>query len=560
INKEIKRLNLSIYSPLKYILMDKRQEYNNKYDKKVQGGRSVFKQLDREKSLVNLMRVNILKRMESSVYSFGVTIANILKKIDNYLKKIENSNDYVDEDLNINQIDIEDEEIEDMMIGNKVKILLQDMDQIKWKQDLEEDKVRLEKLLLATAEVKPSRDDKLNKLKREIKNKVLSPINDNNKKIIIFSAFADTTEYLYNNISGWALENFKVHTALVTGSGGNQTTLENINKDLNSILTNFAPRAKERQALYSEADEEIDILIATDCISEGQNLQDCDYLVNYDIHWNPVRIIQRFGRIDRIGSVNTKIQLVNFWPNMELDEYINLEARVTGRMVLLDVSATGEENIIDYDEKKKMNDLDYRRKQLKQLQEEVVDLEEISGGISITDMTLNDFKMDLMEYMKNNQEELERAPLGMYAMAPLEVSIKDKAEKGVIFCLRQINKENQIEDSNAFHPYYLVYINENGDIKYNHTHAKIILDLYKKLCKGKDKIQLDLVSIFNQETNNGQDMSKYTTLLEKSVQDIIGKNEEKGVESLFTRGGTTLRNDLYKGVEDFELISFLIVK
>ncbi|MFW6030617.1 MAG: SNF2-related protein, partial [Halanaerobiales bacterium] len=282
INKEIKKLNLSIYSPLKYILLDKRQEYSKKYDKKVQGGRSVFKQVDRETSLVNLIRVNILKRMESSVYSFGVTIANILKQIDNYLDKIDNSDSYFDENLNINQIDIEDEEIEDMMIGKKVKILLQDMDQIKWRQDLEEDRIKLENLLLATAKVKPERDDKLEKLKEEIKNKVLNPINDNNKKIVIFSAFADTADYLYRNISDWLLENFKIHTALVTGSGGNQTTLKNINCDLNSILTNFAPRAKERDALYPELDEEIDILIATDCISEGQNLQDCDYLINYD--------------------------------------------------------------------------------------------------------------------------------------------------------------------------------------------------------------------------------------------------------------------------------------
>ncbi len=560
INKEIKKLNLSIYSPLKYILLNKRQEYSEKYDKKVQGGKSVFKQVDREKSLVNLMRVNILKRMESSVYSFGVTIANILRQIDECLEKIENSADYIDEDLNINQIDIEDEEIEDMMIGNKVKILLQDMDKIKWRQDLEEDKIRLEKLLIATAKVNSNRDDKLKKLKEEIKNKVLNTINKNNKKLIIFSAFADTTEYLYKNISSWALNNFDLHSALVTGSGGNQTTLENINKDLNSILTNFAPRAKERNALYPEIDEEIDILIATDCISEGQNLQDCDYLINYDIHWNPVRIIQRFGRIDRIGSINQKIQLVNFWPNMELDEYINLEARVIGRMVLLDVSATGEENIIDYDEKKKMNDLDYRRKQLKQLQEEVVDLEEISGGISITDMTLNDFKMDLMEFMKDNHEELEKAPLGMYAITPMVTHIKEETAKGVVFCLRQLNEENIIEDSNAFHPYYLVYITDDGTVRYSYTHAKIILDLYKKLCKGKDDIQIDLISLFNQETNDGQDMSKYTSLLEKAVQDIVGKNEEKGVESLFSRGGTTLRNDHFKGLEDFELISFLIIK
>ena len=119
--------------------------------------------------------------------------------------------------------------------------------------------------------------------------------------------------------------------------------MDGIRKDLSSIITSFSPISKERDKISPELTQEIDLLIATDCISEGQNLQDCDYLVNYDIHWNPVRIIQRFGRVDRLGSRNDQIQLVNFWPNMELDEYINLEARVSGRMVLLDISATGEE-------------------------------------------------------------------------------------------------------------------------------------------------------------------------------------------------------------------------
>ncbi len=307
--------------------------------------------------------------------------------------------------------------------------------------------------------------------------------------------------------------------------------------------------------------EEIDILIATDCISEGQNLQDCDYLINYDIHWNPVRIIQRFGRIDRLGSKNDSIQLVNFWPNMELDEYINLEARVTGRMMLLDISATGEENIIDDNGKSKMNDLEYRKKQLKQLQDEVVDLEDISGGISITDLTMNDFKMDLMEYMKNNKVDLEKAPMGMYAISSIDdEELKEQIKPGVIFTLKQINHGAKPEESNSLYPYYMVYVYDDGAVRYNYINPKKILDFYRKLCSGKNEVLIDIVNLFNDETSDGRYMKKYSDLLEEAIDNIIGKKEEKGVASLFSKGGTTIQKSLFKGIEDFELVSFLIIK
>ena len=307
--------------------------------------------------------------------------------------------------------------------------------------------------------------------------------------------------------------------------------------------------------------EEIDRLIATDCISEGQNLQDCDYLINYDIHWNPVRIIQRFGRIDRLGSKNDSIQLVNFWPNMELDEYINLEARVTGRMMLLDISATGEENIIDDNGKSKMNDLEYRKKQLKQLQDEVVDLEDISGGISITDLTMNDFKMDLMEYMKNNKVVLEKAPMGMYAISSIDdEELKEQIKPGVIFTLKQINHSAKPEESNSLYPYYMIYVYDDGDVRYNYIHTKKILDFYRKLCSGKNEVLIDIVNLFNDETSDGRYMKKYSSLLEDAIDNIIGKKEEKGVASLFSKGGTTIQKSLFKGIEDFELVSFLIIK
>lgn len=562
VNKIIRNLNLSTYSPLKYVLPEKREEYNKKYDTTVRNGQSIFRQADREQSLVALMRVNILKRMESSINSFGITIAKLLKQIDYTLDKIDNKQFDYDSALNIEDIEIDDTMLEDSLIGNKVKILIQDVDLIKWKQDLLEDKKHLEELLIAAHKVVLHRDSKLNTLKEIIKNKMTNPLNKNNKKIIIFSAFADTANYLYESLSEWVMKEFNLHAALVTGAGDNKCTLKGVNrKDLNDVLTNFSPISKERDKISSGVKEEIDLLIATDCISEGQNLQDCDYLINYDIHWNPVRIIQRFGRIDRLGSKNEVIQLVNFWPNMELDEYINLEARVTGKMMLLDVSATGEENIIDGSDKSKMKDLEYRKKQLKQLQEQVVDLEDISGGISITDLTMNDFKMDLMEYMKLHKEELERSPLGMYAVTSTEVEdLKDQIKPGVIFALKQINNSAKPEESNSLYPYYMVYVYEDGTVKYNYLHTKKILDFYRILCSGKNLVLKDIIKDFNSETNNGKDMKMYSKLLEDSIDNIIGKKEEKGVASLFTKGGTTIQKSLFKGIEDFELISFLIIK
>ena len=342
-----------------------------------------------------------------------------------------------------------------------------------------------------------------------------------------------------------------MYSAIVTGSDNPKTNLKNIKTDFNDILINFSPKSKERR----EKDRpEIDILIATDCISEGQNLQDCDYLINYDIHWNPVRIIQRFGRIDRIGSQNEVIQLVNFWPNMELDEYIHLESRVSGRMVMLDMSATGEENIIE--ETTTMNDLEYRKKQLIQLQEQVPDIEDINGSISITDLSFNDFKIDLVNYMKNNKEFLEKAPSGMYAVAKSNI---DEAVKGVIFCLKQINKNINPSEYNTLNPYFFVYIKDDGEILFNFIQSKKILDIYKKICSGENKLYPELIKEFNKETNNARNMSKFTKFLEKTVENIVGKEEEKGIESLFSLDKTTL-NKSVQSMDDFELISFLVIK
>lgn len=549
LNKLIRSLNLAIYSPIKYVLSSKVMEYSRKYDTNT--GKSIFKQIDREQSLVHLMRINILKRMESSIYSFGITVSKILQNIDSALRKLDNSED-IEGDLDIEELDIDDTRLDSVLIGSKkVKVLLQDIDKIRWRNELEGDKATLERVLKEAFKITVGRDQKLKELKDLIKGKVENQINQGNKKVIVFTAFADTAKYLYDNLSTFALEELGLYSAVVTGSDNPKTNLKGIRTEFNNILTNFSPKSKER---FEKNVLEIDILIATDCISEGQNLQDCDYLINYDIHWNPVRIIQRFGRIDRIGSKNQVIQLVNFWPNMELDEYIHLESRVSGRMVMLDMSATGEENVIVDNES--MNDLEYRKKQLKQLQDQVVDLEDISGGISITDLTFNDFKMDLVNYIKNNKEILEKAPTGMYAVTKSNI---DEAEKGVIFCLKQVNKAIKPSEYNTLNPYFLVYAKESGEILLNFIQSKKILDIYKKICIGKKELFPDLISEFNRETNNAKDMNKFTNFLEKTVENIVGKEEEKGLNSLFSFSETIL-NKSVQNMDDFELISFLVIK
>ncbi len=570
VNKMIRRLTLGLYAPLRYVLPEKRRAYEKRYDMSVAGGKSVFKQADRENQLVHLMRVNLLKRMESSIHSFVLTVEKISQRISATLEIIGRHEGEYHADLNIEELDFDEDglDTQDLVFGSKVKVLLQDMDLIKWRQDLEQDLTELTEILNSAKVIKPERDNKLQTLKNRIANKIENPINPGNGKLIIFTAFADTAEYLYKNIAP-AMEGLGIYTALVTGgSESNKSTIPIPAKlkrsiklsDLNTVLTLFSPISKEGKNIFPDMQDEIDILIATDCISEGQNLQDCDYLINYDIHWNPVRIIQRFGRIDRIGSRNTVIQLVNFWPTEDLDAYIDLAERVKGRMVLLDVSATGEENIIDDQKTKEMNDLEYRKKQLQKLQNEVVDLEDISGGISITDLTFNDFKIDLMEYMKEHEEELANAPSGLYAIARISDNLRDTVKPGVIFVLRQIKGARQTKEQNPLFPYYLTYITNDGEVEANFLQAKQVLDYLKKFCSGQKTVAKDLADVFNVETKHGRRMEKYSALLSKAIEDLIGKKQEVGVASLFSKGGTAMPQSFDDGMADFELVAFVVLK
>lgn len=552
INLEIRRLNLASYAPLRYVLPHKQAAYDEKYSTQVRGGEGFFRQVDREESLIHLLRVNVLKRMESAVSSFTLTIQRQLRDVEATLARIEQRADDIDE-IDIADVDIEDPAFESLLVGRKVKVLLGDVDLIRWKQDLIEDRNRLATLLAAAQQVGAARDAKLAALRTMIEDKCRNPINQGNRKVIVFTAFADTAEYLYAQLAPWAKDTLGINSALVTGSGRNQSTLAALRKDLGSILASFAPRAKERPADLAH-EGELDLLFATDCISEGQNLQDCDWLINYDIHWNPVRIIQRFGRIDRIGSPNTAIQLVNFWPNLELEEYINLEQRVSGRMVLLDVSATGEENLIEQQSGNLMNDLEYRRKQLIKLQDAVIDLEDLSTGVSITDLTLTDFRIDLAQYIKAHPGKLEAQPLGAHAVT---TSRDADIAPGIIFCLRDEGSGAVADYPLA--PHYLVHVGEDGTVLLPHLQAKKILDRLKRLSLGRDLPDAEASRRYDKATKRGQDMQRAQRLLSAAVASVVGKNEERAVASLFTPGGTHAAKGEFAGSNDFEVLAFLVV-
>jgi hypothetical protein len=556
INLEIRRLNLASYAPLRYVLPQKQEAYDEKYSTEVKGGTGFFRQVDREESLIHLLRVNILKRMESAVSSFALTVERQLRDVEATLARIETRAEDVEE-IEIEDVDLDDPSFESLLVGRKVKVLLKDVDLIRWKQDLIEDRNRLATMVAAARQVDAGRDAKLAALRELIERKCRAPINPGNRKVFVFTAFADTAHYLYGQLAPWAKATLGVESALVTGTGGNQTTLKRLRRDLASILTSFSPRSKERpDELAGEG--ELDLLIATDCISEGQNLQDCDWLINYDIHWNPVRIIQRFGRIDRLGSPNDRIQLVNFWPNMELEEYIGLEQKVSGRMVLLDISATGEENLIEQQSGNPMNDLEYRRKQLLKLQDAVIDLEDLSTGVSIADLTLTDFRIDLAEYLREHSAALEGLPLGTSGVI---TTTEADVPPGIIFCLRAEGAvaERTFEPGYPLAPHFLVHVGDDGTVLLPFPQAKRILDRLKRVCVGRDLPDAAACARLDKATKQGEDMRHPQRLLAAAVASVVGKTEERAVASLFTPGGTHALKGEFAGSDDFEVVAFLVI-
>ena len=554
--EQLMLLNLAIYTPSHYILPSKLAKYELYDNDEVSVG---FTQANREQGIRRLMAINLMKRMESSVASFKLTLGRIKTLIASTIATIDNYNSFSDTKLNledlshITEFDEDDQNNDDLFsFGRKVKISLSDMDYKSWRRDLAKDKEVLDLLTIMVDDITPEHDSKLQKLFEVLSNKIQHPINPGNPKVIIFTAFSDTAEYLYENVSKYIKTKFKLDTAMVTGSVEGRSTVPKLRCDLNSVLTCFSPISKDKHLLMPNDNTVIDILIATDCISEGQNLQDCDYLINYDIHWNPVRIIQRFGRIDRIGSKNKCIQLVNFWPDVTLDEYIDLKSKVETRMKIVDMTATGDDNIISDEEK---SDLEYRKAQLQRLQEEVVDIEDMSSGISIMDLGLNEFRLDLLEYIKENPE-LEKAPLGIHAVAPAT----EDCPPGVIYILKNRSDSVNINNRNRLHPFYMVYIDNDGEVICDHVSPKAMLDKMRLICRGKIEPIYELCRAFNKETRDGRNMTEFSQLLGEAISSIVNVKEQSDIDSFLGGEQISFVTSEIRGLDDFELICFLVVR
>lgn len=557
IYEQLTMLSLSIYTPSHFILPSKMEKYAELYeDNKVNIG---FTQANREQGIRRLTAINLMKRMESSVYSFNLTLKRILELIDSTIHCIDTYDKTSSAKLdltditNIDDYDSEDQNGDELFtFGKKVRIEIGDMDYKSWRDSLVKDHEVLELLTLMVGDITPEYDSKLQELFQVIRNKLEHPINEGNKKIIIFTAFADTAGYLYDNVSKFVMDNFGLNTAMVSGSVEGRTTVPKLRSDLNTVLTCFSPISKDKHLLMPGDKTEIDFLIATDCISEGQNLQDCDYLINYDIHWNPVRIIQRFGRIDRIGSKNTYIQMVNFWPDVTLDEYIDLKAKVETRMKIVDMTATGDDNLLSEEEK---TDLEYRKAQLKRLQEEVVDIEDISSGISIMDLGLNEFRLDLLEYIKHHPD-IDKTPFGLHSVA----AASEDTPAGVIYVLKNCSNSVNIDNQNRLHPFYMVYISNEGEVICDHLSPKQMLDKMRFLCKGNTEPIPELYRQFNKKTRDGRNMSALSKLLGDAISSIIEVKEESDIDSFLGGGQISFLTNEIKGLDDFELICFLVVR
>ena len=555
--EQLMLLNLTIYTPTHFVLASKLDKYAELYeDNKVNVG---FTQANREQGIRRLTAINLMKRMESSVYSFNLTLTRMKKLIEDTIEVINTFDIHSSKSIELTDIadveeyDDDDQNTDDLFsFGRKVKIDLADMDYISWRDALEKDRDILELLTLMVGDITPEHDSKLQELLSVIDKKITHPINEGNRKVIIFTAFADTAEYLYTHVSKYVKNRFGLDTAMVSGSVEGKTTCPKLKADLNTVLTCFSPVSKDKELLMPNDNTEIDVLIATDCISEGQNLQDCDYLINYDIHWNPVRIIQRFGRIDRIGSRNKVIQLVNFWPDVTLDEYINLKAKVETRMKIVDMTATGDDNLLSDEEK---TDLAYRKAQLKRLQDEVVDIEDMTTGISIMDLGLNEFRLDLLDYIKQHPD-IDKTPYGLSAVAPAG----EDTPPGVIYILKNRSNSVNIDNQNRLHPFYMVYISETGEVICDHLSSKNMLDKMRFLCKGKTEPIPELYQPFNRETRDGRNMNQYSKLLGEAIASIIEVKDESDIDGFLDGGQVSFLTNEIRGLDDFELICFLVIR
>lgn len=582
LNAEIDELRLALYHPSSFLRSDVSDDIRTQYENKILGG---FTQEGRERILVAMMKINFLKRLESSVDSFRLTLGRTIAKIDILERRIRdfeqhvNDNPDVDYDLlTPDKFEDPDFDTEEFTIGGRRRIHLAHLDLARWLQAVTHDRAQLQFLLDKTQDISAERDGKLSELKRFIEEKARNPSltrdGRSNRKVLVFTAFADTATYLHKHLKEWLHEEFGLHCALVTGGGSNESSLGRT--DFDDILTNFSPIAKRRaeQILrFPEQEAEIDLLIATDCISEGQNLQDCDLLVNFDIHWNPVRIIQRFGRIDRIGSRNASVQLVNFWPVADLDKYLGVKHRVEARMALVDLAATQTDNLLDTEQIEDLikQDMLFRDRQLKRLKDEVLNLEDLDGSISLTDFSLDEFRLDLLRFLEANRSQLEDAGEGLYAVVPAPAEVA-AAQPGVLFCLRHNGTKHsdgsgqvrprEAARINPLAPYVLVYVHDDGTVRYTFAQPKEAMLLFRDLAAGASTAFVELCERFDRETHDGTDMSHYSRQLSTALDSVRTTAERRVAAGLFRgRGGTIPKASSLptSAEEQYDLVTWLAI-
>ncbi|MDX9750222.1 MAG: helicase-related protein [Flavobacteriales bacterium] len=583
INDEILKYELAVYNPSRFI----DDAWVAHYEQQAALEGLPFSQGKRERLLIHMMKKGFLKRLESSIHSFAVSMERTIQRIEALEQRIKAYQKMKAAAAELEAIEPDADETNDFdedagqwEVGKRMKFKLAHMESKldEWLSVLANDKRTMVHLYNTARAIDAKRDAKLEELKKLITAKTYKQHNPGNKKVIVFTAFADTAEYLYDSLKDFVAPELKSHIALVTGTN-NQTTFGR--NEFNHILTNFSPISKQR-ALKKDMPQDgcIDVLIASDCISEGQNLQDCDYLINYDIHWNPVRVIQRFGRIDRLGSTNATVHLVNFWPTEDLDKYIDLKVRVETRMALVDLAATADDNLLTNEQVEELisEDLKYRNRQLKKLKEEVLDIEESGDTLSLTDLTLDDFRTELLNFLKGNEERLRDAPEGIHAVVPspghamgakqydmLGPGVKDVIKPGVLLCLRERKQgddeqQKAKEAINVTAPYFLVYVRDDGTVRFSFTQPKQTLEVFRSLCQGKSEAYMELCELFNKECEGGMD--RYNKLVERATTDIAALFRKRAGTKLGTDRNALLIPDAQQvsTPDDFDLVTWLVIK
>ena len=554
LSEQIEQFALSIYRPSSYVTSAEAKKRLADEKKQLR-----FNQADREHFLIGMIRVNFLKRLESSAHSLTETLGRTIGKIRDLLAKIDRYEQNLLSDAQADILPDDDDDDEEFLINRaRTPYHLRELDLSRWKKDLLKDEKTLEAVYKQVGIIEPERDGKLQAIKEYIRDKAQHPTTDKdgrtNRKVLVFTTFKDTAEYLYENLADLANE-LGLNMAMVSGNATRTTSGAN---HFNVILTHFAPRAHGRPP----SSDETDLLIATDCISEGQNLQDCDTVLNYDIHWNPVRIIQRFGRIDRIGSRNPSVRMINFWPTEDMEVYLRLQSRVQARMALADATASGDDDPLNDDSSEPIQmELNFRDEQLKKMREEVLDLDELSDGVVMSDFTLDYFFVQLLRYLEKNKAELEAMPYGAYAVTD---EAGDTGRPGAIFFLRQrrAGTDKREKRASPIHPYYAVYIRDNGDIRYGCANARQVLELFEAAALGKTEPLRNLCDQFDRETQNGQDMARYDQLLNAVMAHIGGANKATQIRQLGLGGPRDFRlptKSVKPSHVDFELITWLII-